>query len=183
MLFHVINNMNFTTIFNKHTDIISDWLFISCWCFDIEGLKTNPDSGDYTDPVRKSLMCGLAKIASSRNKRIRERSFTIFMGDYGDGFQYFGIGIRYSTYKIIKDIILSEFITIKGFLYETNDRLPYAPFIPVYRYIHGKIIEYTYDDSRVGKKRIDNLYKSGLSIIYRKWISSEVSGLKQKYID
>jgi hypothetical protein len=174
--------MKFETIFSNHTDIISDWLFITCWSFDIDGLKTNFNSCDYSNPVRKAIMNALSRIAGSGNKRIRERSFTIFMGDHDEGYQHFGVGIRYSTYRKVKDIFTSEFNRINGFLYETNGRIPYTPFIPYYRYTHGKIIEYTYETALAGKKYIDKIFESGLSIRYRMWMSAEVSGLKQKYI-
>lgn len=176
------HTMKDETIFNNHTDIISDWLFITCWAFDIKGLKETSGSGDYTEPVRIALLRSLGEIANSRNKRIRERSFTIFMGDFGEGNQNFGIGIRDSTYRKVKNIFLKEFEATNGFLYETNDRMPFAPFVPCYRYIHGNVIEYTFEDSLVGKKYVDSNYGSGLTIKYREWVSAENYGLKQRYI-
>ena len=175
--------MKFETLFNKHTDIISDSRFIVYWSFDIEGLKRNPDSGDYTAPVRRYLFKSLSIIAHSGNRRIRERSFTIFAGDHEEGFSQFGLGIRGSTDRRVKDILLSGFEKIEGFLYETNGLMPYTPFIPCYRYIHGNIIEYTFDEEIIGKKYIDDIYGSGLKIKYRTWLSSETEELKPRYIE
>ena len=174
--------MKFDTVFDRHTDFISDRLSITCWSFDIDGLKTNPDSGDYSHPVRKALFAALARIARSGNRRIRERSFTLFMGDHGPGFIQFGVGIRGSTFRAVKDIFESEFAGVNGYEYETNGRLPYTPLVPCYRYIHGAIIEYTGDSSLAGKKHHDEDFSSGLTIRYRKWLSAETEGLKPRYI-
>lgn len=173
--------MNSSTILYRHTDFISDRQYITYWGFDTFGLKKNEDSGNYSMPVRKALFGALSKIARSRNKRIRERSFTIFMGDYGSTFQYFGIGIRHSTFRMVKDIFESYFSNVIGYEHEDYDRMPYIPFIPVYRYINGKIIKYTYEEKLAGRVIIDDMFDTGLLIKYRMFISAEAYDLKQKY--
>ena len=170
------------TIFDKHTDIISDKQWITTWNFDIEGLKKNPDSGDYSAPVRKALLKALVTLINSNNIRLRERSFTIFMGDHGPQFQYFAVGIKDSTFRGVKDLFHQEFSKIEGYMYETSDRMPYIPLVPFYRYIHGRIIEYTYDDELAGKKYVEEYYGSGLTTRYRMWISAEEYDTKEKYI-
>jgi len=174
--------MKFETIFDKHTDIISDKQWITTWSFDIDALKNNPDSGDYSAPVRRALFKAFAILSGSGDIRLRERSFTVFMGDHGPEFRYFAVGIRDSTFRGVKDILYSEFSRIEGFMYETRDRMPYIALIPFYRYIHGRIIEYTFDDELAGKKYVDEYYQTGLNIRYRMWISAETCDVKEKYI-
>ena len=175
--------MRYETVLKKYTDIISDNQYITTWYFDSPLLNTVMKYGDYSHAVRQSILRVFKTMAMSGNKRIKYRGFTLFMGDCGESFQYLCAGIRNSTYRAVRDLFYNEFQKIPGYVHETSDRMPFTPLVPLYRYINGEVIEYTYDISRAGKKYIDTVYDTGLTIHYRLWLSAEAEGLKERYIE
>jgi hypothetical protein len=172
------------SVFDKHTDIISDSQLVQFWCFDFEKLKSSYNSSDYSLPVRSSLFNTFKVMNSSYDLRIRLRHFTIWVGDYGDLNQFFCIGIPYRMNSKIVNIFKNNFESMPGFVLWNYDRLPAVPLIPVYRYEYGRIIEYSYETSLAGKFKIDNgedSFNTGLTVQYRRWVSAEGLDTKQIY--
>jgi hypothetical protein len=173
--------MNSTTIFEKYTDIISDKQTLQCWGFDINTLKENGIS-DYTRNVRDAILYSLQNITESKNKRIRDRAFTVFIGDYGNDFEFFAAGIKITIDKRIKQIITTNFQSVQGYYESFGEATPYISLTPEYRYTYGKIFQYTFEDSKIGKKVIENIYGKCVTLFHREWISAEEYDTKEAYI-
>ena len=172
--------MNSTTILNRYTDFISDKLPVYCWGFSVNELK-KLNASDYSIPVRIAVLNSLLKISNSANKRICERAFTVFIGDYGDEFENFAAGIRYSTDKKVKSIHSENLNTLPVKCESFEDNIRYIHLLPEYRYSFGKIYQYTYDDEKIGKRQIEDSYETEAEIQYRKWLSAESFDVKEKY--
>ncbi|MFC1671321.1 hypothetical protein ACFL20_13090 [Spirochaetota bacterium] len=188
-MFILLNNLSMTLTpgmrrFVKYTDFISDWQNVQSWGFDFETLQCAYDVGDYSIPVREALFKSLKRIASSKSKSIRDRHFTVWMGDYGSENRYFWVAVPSWMYQRVEKIFDKYFESLEGFMFRGGGRIPYLPFIPIYRYEYGRVIEYTYDDSEAGKMKIDEGeegFGSGLTVVYRNYESAEGFDMRQKY--
>jgi len=175
--------MKWETIFDKHTDFISEYQDIMIWGFYFETLREGHSAGDYSVPVRRALLSALRSISELKNKRIRGARFTIWMGDYGPQNEFFCVGVPSKLSYTVTDILSSYLTGLEGFEFLECGRIPYVPLIPVYRYEAGKVIEYTSDESLAGKKKIDDgeEYGSGLKILYRIDECAEALDMKERY--
>ncbi len=164
----------------KFTDFISDYQDILICEFNSSIIQKSYNEQTYSFPVKAQLFNALKIIADSKNKSIREKKFTIFMGDFGSAFELFGIGIKSKITTKITDIISSCLNEVKG--YETMEygRIPFVPLIPCYRFESGIIVEYTSNTEIIGKMGMDEEFGTGLEIIYRMWESAEGLGMKEK---
>ena len=106
------------------------------------------------------------------------------MGDSGEENQYFCLGIKNWILKKIKQSFSEILEEMEGYAFSDYDRTPYIPLIPFYRYDKGLVIEYTYDDDCISRKKFDteDNFGFGNKIKYRKWESAEAWGMKEKYI-
>jgi hypothetical protein len=175
------DNMKQSEIFEKYTDFISDYQHILIWEFDSQVIQKNYDTYSYSLPVEIQLFKALKKIAESKNKTIREKKFTIFMGDFGSAFELFGIGICSRTNAKVKEVITGLFEEIKGYQAMEYGRIPFVPLIPKYRYENGLVIEYTAESKLAGKFRKEDSEISGLKILYRMCESADGLDVKEKY--
>ena len=176
--------MKWETIFDKHTDFISEYQDILIWGFHFEKLLETYETGDYSVPVRKALLLALRSISESKYKRIQGARFTIWMGDYGPQNEFFCVGVPSKLSYTVTDILSSYLTGLEGFDFLECGSIPYVPLIPIYRYEEGKVIEYTSDETLAGKKKkIDDEeeYGSGLKIIYRIDECAEALDMKEKY--
>ncbi len=167
--------------FELYTDFISDYKDILCWGFAFETLMSAYSTEDYSMPVRRALFQGFEAIAVSGNRRVRERHFTVWMGDYGSENQYFCVAVPFWMLQRAKDVLDSVFTGVQGFMFMECCAIPYMPLIPIYRFEYGIVVEYTYEESMSGKMKIDTEYGTGLSVIYREWLSAEEYDIRQKY--
>lgn len=69
----------------KNCDMIPDRQYLLMWGFNIDDL-VKEDSGLYSRPVFKGLLQGLGYMFATNRKRIWERRFCIWAGDYGNHF-------------------------------------------------------------------------------------------------
>ena len=171
-------------LFLKHTDFISDWQYVRSWGFDFQVLQDSYNTCDYSLSVRRALFMALKKIASSRSSRVRDRHFTIWMGDSGPENQYFWVAVPYRMLRSVVDIFDRVFSSQDGFMFEGNgDQIPYLPLIPVYRYEYGRVVEYA-DFSEAGRMRIDDEedgFGTGLVVVKRARESAEGFEVRQHY--
>jgi len=175
--------MKWETVFEKHTDFISEYQDVLIWGFYFETLREGHSAGDYSVPVRRALLSALRSISESKSKRIRGARFTIWMGDYGPLNEFFCVGVPIRLMSRVTDMLSAHLTGLDGFEFLEGGSIPYVPLIPVYRYEAGKVIEYTSDESLAGKKKIDNEeeYGSGLKIIYRIDECAEALDMKERY--
>lgn len=175
--------MNETELFLNHTDFISDSQEILLWEFGIAQLQEAYGSPSYSLPAETALFQAFRAIAASKNKSVRERSFTVFLGDCGAQFELFGIGIGAKTDSKISDIITGCFENIRGFHSMEYGRIPYVPLVPKYRYDRGRVFEYTLDAARAGKFRKPDDITGGLDVRCRLWMSAEDAEMKERYCE
>jgi hypothetical protein len=85
---------------DENVDIISGYQELVIWRFDFEKLQEVYQGSTYSFPVLKKLLAALKMISLSKNEAIRERQFTIFAGDFGSSFEYYGIGIGSRVFSL-----------------------------------------------------------------------------------
>jgi hypothetical protein len=105
--------MKQSVIWDRHTDFISNRQEILLWEFNIRDLQRAYEVEIYSLPVEIELFRSLRAIAASGNKQVRERSFTIFMGDCGPGFELFAVGVQAKTSSRVTDLITACFENIR----------------------------------------------------------------------
>jgi hypothetical protein len=174
--------MNMDTIFDRHTDFISNKQNLLIRGYNSQRIIDEYQTSIYSTPVRKALLSALKAISVSKIRLIKERQFTLFWGDFGSAFELFGVGIENNISSKIVDIFDVHFQSIKGFESFEYGSIPSAPLIPHYRYESGKIFQYTKEQELIGTKLIDDdefgsLYK----IEYRMYESAEGLGVKERY--
>jgi len=175
------NIMRESVIWEKHTDFIKERQEVLVWEFDIAELKRAYEVEVYSLPVEIELFRALKKISSSKNRLVRERSFTLFTGDCGPGCELFAVGITAKTSSKVTDIITLCFEGIRGYVTMEYGEIPSAPLIPCYRYEHGSLFEYTAEYFNAGKLRPDDAVISGLKVNYRMYESADALGVKEIY--
>lgn len=173
--------MDITNGYYRNIDIISDYQKVYLWKFEPEIIiNINADS-DYSIPVRQILFKFFTYLAFSNKKFFRLRHFTVWMGDIGPQQNYFCVAIPYRISRIILKLFDNYCKAVLDHASYEFDKIPYVSLIPVYRYEYGKVVEYCYDEKKIGKYIIDDKYNSNLTIQYREWISAEWFNLKQQY--
>lgn len=164
-------------IYEKHTDYIRESQFVICWGFDLEALE-EADSGYYAWPVKVALLQGLKAGAASRSKRVRERSLTVWVGDYG---RYYWVAVPGNLSAQVVRVLSPYLEQAAG--YDTTDfgRIPEVPLVAAFRYQMGQVIEYS-DESVAGTEYVDDEenYGSGLTIRRRVVMPAELLG-REKY--
>ena len=164
-----------------HMDLISDSQEILLWEFDIADLQRICESSTYSLPAEAALFKAFRTISESINKAVREKAFTVFIGDCGPQFELFGIAIGAKTPAKIIDIISSCFEDTALFAEMEYSRIPQVPLIPRFRYERGTVIEYTAETGFAGKLRKSDEITAGLEVRYRLYASAEGMDAKEKY--
>jgi hypothetical protein len=163
-------------IAEQYTDYISENHSLFCWEFSPEELEQHYGSY-YGLHVKSALLQGLKSLAMSRNKRLRDRRFTIWMGDYGP---YYLLGVSSQLSSQVTRVLERLFVEVVGYKTSEFDDLSRLRLKPVFRYESGRVIEYS-DESVVGTEKIDDdeWYGSGLTILHR--MAAPVFGRKDVY--
>ncbi|MDI6872066.1 MAG: hypothetical protein QME79_12135 [Bacillota bacterium] len=136
-------------IIRNHTDFIAETQPFWCYEFEIETLERESD-GDYGYPPMKALLRALGEVKSHRNKRVRERAFTVWVGDYGP---HFCIAVPEKLAAPVVLLIRRHLKAIPGYCGEESG---YGlPLVPTFRYEYGDLIWYVDLDS-AGEDLIDD---------------------------
>lgn len=152
--------------FEKFVDFIPDEQYVLVWGFYLAELIKG-DPGFYALPVYRALIQGLCAVADSKNKRTRERKFTVWAGDYGD---CFWIGIPGEISSNVSGLLDAQLRHVAGFQWMEFGTIPEMPLIPMYAYDHGKVIRYgNFVDA--GKEYIDETdsFGTGALLQVRAW--------------
>ena len=152
--------------FEKFVDYIPDEQYVLVWGFHLEGLiEAHP--GFYALPVYRALIDGLCSVAASKNRKIRERKFTVWAGDYGD---CFWIAVPGEISSAVSGLLDAKLRHVTGFQWMEFGTIPEMPLIPMFAYNHGKVIRYgDFDDA--GKEDIDSedRFGTGAAVQVRAW--------------
>jgi hypothetical protein len=117
--------------------------------------------GYYEAGVFNALLTGLKELSESKNRRKREREFLICGGYYLH--DTFWIGVSSSLNADVTNILARHLREVAGYdSQEYSDSAP-LPFVPLFRYEHGQIIEY----SIVSDGACSDAYWSGVKVSYR----------------
>ena len=149
----------------KNCDMIPDRQYLLMWGFNIDDL-VKEDSGLYSRPVFKGLLQGLGSMFATNRKRIWERRFCIWAGDYGNRFW---VGIPGRIYVKVWEHLGQYLQRVAGFEFFEMGTVPFIPLIPVFLYDYGRVCEYGSED-RVGKRYRDRIYDSGVVLEGRAWL-------------
>jgi hypothetical protein len=106
---------------------------------------------------------GLADLGA-QNKRLRERAFTVFVGDYGSDFGGYAIAISTTNGEVSN--FLRQYLPKTGLSGPSEGDIPLLS--PLFRYDHGHLIRYT-ENELAGTTYIDDEEWSGTGkTIYRR---------------
>jgi hypothetical protein len=146
---------------SQYYDLVIPPKRLLCWGFDGRLLAEAHGNSHYAE-VFKALLIGLNELAGSKNKRVRESDFSIWGGEYLDGFW---VGVPSTINAKTAGIMRHQFEQVTG--YDTQDfgDMASLPFILFFRYNRGLVIEYSCD-SLAGREDED-AYDSGVRVRYR----------------
>lgn len=149
----------------KNCDMVPDRQYLLMWGYRIADLIRQDDS-NYARPVFKVLLKALRRLPATGSKRVWERRFIVYGGDYGD---YFWIGIPGKMYHRVSEEIGRDLEQILGFELLEMGTVPFVPLVPEFLYDFGRIGEYC-EDERAGTTYRDKNWDSGLNLEGRGWI-------------
>ena len=158
-----------------HIDFISDEpTSVAAFVFQIKALEEV--SGIYSRPIYRALLLGLHDLSKSKNKTLRERSFTIFAGDILSC-NVFVVALETENAELT-NFMASYFGQVPG--YETLEATSSRDLSPAFRYDKGYVIEYS-DGGLEGTTYEDtpDYYGSGLVIHRRCYELPENIGKKR----
>jgi hypothetical protein len=145
---------------NIHTDLARPPGLLLFWGFDVQ-LLAQAYGGYYEGGVFKALLTGLKELSESKNKRKRERDFTMWGGHYLH--DTFWIGVPSSLSAEVTDSLSRHLWQVAGFSSQEYSDYVTHPFIAIFRYDHGRIIEY----SVVSDGVCSDAYGSGVDVSYQ----------------
>ena len=156
--------LSYAEIFARYTDYILTQQYLICWGFDPETLD-NTYRGANAFPMTRALLHGLKAISESKNKRLRDRRLTVWMGSY---FRYDWVGIPGGISSRVTELLSRFFWEITGFETLEFGELATMQLVPMFRYELGRIIQYV-DAEDAGQERVDgdDNFGTGLTILYR----------------
>lgn len=146
---------------SKYYDLVIPPKRLLCWGFDSRS-ASEAHGSSYYEEIFKALLIGLNELAGSKNKRVRESNFSIWGGEYLDGFW---VGVPSTINAETAGILRHQFEQVTG--YDTQDfgDMASLPFILFFKYNRGLVIEYSCD-SLTGRECKD-AYGSGVRVQYR----------------
>ncbi len=155
-------------VWEKHTDFPPDEQYLTCWLYRQEGSDhlspyTNADHAEFTQ-VMRNLLRTLGELAQSKNKKLRERRFTVWAGDP----HYLILGIPGDSPLPLKQFMHDRMGRVAGYELSEGTEASQSAMAPTARYEAGKIILYDYPSlaGLVSAHDNDN-YKSGVTVHYR----------------
>ena len=158
----MLSDAEIKEIFARYTDYIPTQQYLISWGFNPESLD-NTYRGANALPVTRALLHGLKAISESKNKRLRNRRFTIWMGDY---YLWYWVGIPGRISCLVTDVLDRFFRKITGFETLGYGELATMQLVPMFRYEAGRVIQYV-DMEVAGKERVDgdDNFGSGLTMV------------------
>ena len=147
---------------------------IHAFVYDISVLEQT--SSYYGFEPTKQLLHALKSLGNSKRSKLRERAFTIFMGDAGYGYSMFIVGLA-STNADLAAVIRPFMEAVDGF--DTEEIGSSSSLMPVYRYDHGHVIRYS-DMESAGNTELDDdkNFGTGLELFHRWYMPPEMDGLR-----
>ncbi|MBM3497014.1 MAG: hypothetical protein FJX72_22235, partial [Armatimonadetes bacterium] len=110
----------------------------------------------YTAPVLRALLTGLRDLAKHPRKMMRNQAFTVFHADALQfGAYVLGIGVKDAR---VSDFLGRHLRAVAGFREMDHGT---GALVPIYRYDHGFVIEYTDDD---GARPHADSFATGLTL-------------------
>ena len=153
----------------EHTDFIADHAPCAFFLYHHEALEDVPDG---PGAVVRALLTGLLALRSGP-KAMRERAFTIFLGDCGPGYSIFACALGTIDGRTV------SFLTpyMRNGAFWTIEVADCGTLLPKYRYDHGHVIEYA-DDDMAGTAYVDDQdrYGTGLVIHCRRTLPPDFIG-------
>ena len=150
----------------KYTDYPPNAQYLTCWLYRQDGsdhLSHSSDHADF-DEVVKNLLRTLGELSQSKNKRLRERQFTIWWGDP----HYLIIGIPEDSPLPLKQFMHDRMNRAAGYECSESTEASQSTMSYKFRYEAGRIIVYD-DPSLAGlvTEDTDYNYGSGVTVEYR----------------
>lgn len=145
----------------EHLDLISPPERMYCWGFDLVRL-TEAYGNDYGTGVYKALLEGLGNLSESKNERRRGRRFAVWGGDYLDRFW---VGVPADLSADVMQVLGRRLRQVTGYCTAEYGHTASLPFLALFRYDHGQVIEYS-DDAVAGQEH-PNAHGSGVTVSYR----------------
>jgi hypothetical protein len=144
---------------SPHIDFIADEQIVA-FCYSLEELESH--SG-YSRPILKQIMQALAALASSTKKSLHHQAFTIYGGDIiATGVYVVGFAVK--TASLVD--FLADYMR-RAPAYQSLESCSSTPFIPLYRYDNGYIIEYSEEEEGTSYVDTEEYYGTGLTIYRR----------------
>jgi hypothetical protein len=131
-----------------------------CWGFEVR-LLTEAYGNYHEAGVFKHLLTGLKELSESTNKRKRERDFIVWGGYYL--LDTFWIGVPGRLNAEVTDILARHLWDVTGYDSQEHSDAAALPFVALFRYDHGRIIEY----SAVSDGECSDAYGSGVKVSYQ----------------
>ncbi len=152
-------------------DILPERQELLCWGFDARVLGEL--SGDmYARPVYRAVISSMGALAGSCNRRLRERAFTVWAGDWGKLFWCaLPLGMHGGALRLMGGFLSA----VPGYRCTETGRIPDIPLVPSFRYQRGVPGLYT-DEGGWGVSLVDDdpEYGTGLTLWGRGWIGRDV---------
>lgn len=145
----------------QHFDLIPTPERLLCWGFELARLTEV--HGDYYAPgMYKALLEGLQDLSNAVNKRLRERCFAVWGGDYSDSFW---VGVPAALDSRVAKVLGQHFRGVAGYHTQEFGHAAALWLTVLFRYDNGQVIEYS-DDSVAGQEYPD-AYGSGVKVSYQ----------------
>ncbi|MCK6572761.1 hypothetical protein L6V77_16910 [Myxococcota bacterium] len=164
-----------------HADFLQDEVAVLVFLYRWNDLE-DAYAADGLDPfeqVKTGLLRGL-KAMTEAGKSIRNRAFTVFIGDTGPGFSILAVALGTMDGKVAE--FLGPYLEVPGY-WTTETGVNGAGNLqlsPRFRFDHGHVIEYG-DQGEEGGTRIDdsNRCGTGLTLYRRLALPAEMMGSRK----
>lgn len=131
----------------SHTDFIAEDQYVFCYAFDPEADKPIPE-----------LLMALKAVGESRNRKVRDRCFTVWGGDFAP---YYWIAVPGNLSAEVTDLLYARLGKARGYTTFDHGMTGRMGIRPIFRYDHGAVATYAAEDEG-GTSCVDD--GSGLTI-------------------
>ena len=151
---------------SPHTDFINQDQYLYCWGFYNDSIQELGAEEFLTRVISRTLK-SLASVKEHKNKRVRERAFTMWWGSYADMFWVAVPGKLSADPAIVIQNRMRGLAGYYGSDYSNNDVMNLAPF---FRYDYGNVIWYA-DENLAGTEEYaqDDKGRDFLLVKHRCW--------------
>ncbi|MBN1495570.1 MAG: hypothetical protein JXA07_02300 [Spirochaetes bacterium] len=143
----------------KGYDVVPDRQYLLMWGYRIGDL-IRQDPSNYARPIFKVLLKALASLPACGSKRVWERRFIVYAGDFGD---HFWVGIPGKMYHRVAKELGRSLESIPGFEFLEMGTVPHVPLVPEFLYDFGRVGEYC-EEKLIGRTYRDKNWDSGISL-------------------